>query len=72
MDYEIENQKGAGKFKMENLIWKINNENENGGYWYCSGCGAVYRYPQNWNPPASYCMRCKREWVEKEIKNESE
>ena len=28
MGYEIKNQKGAGKFKMENLIWKIKNRNK--------------------------------------------
>lgn len=70
MGYEIENQKGAGKFKMENLIWKIDNENENGGYWYCSCCGAIYRQPRFWKPYANYCMRCKSEWAGKENENE--
>ena len=25
-------------FKMENLIWEIDNENENGGYWVLQYC----------------------------------
>lgn len=66
MAHEIENQKGAGKLEMEKLIWKIENEHENGGYWFCSCCGAIYRQAQNWKPYASYCMRCHVEWREEE------
>ena len=50
---------------MENLIWKIDSENKNGGYWYCSCCGAIYRQSKNWKPPTNYCMRCKSEWAGK-------
>lgn len=39
------------------LLWDSENE-----YWYCSCCGAVYRKPQNWKPPADYCMRCRVRW----------
>lgn len=50
---------------MENLIWKIDNENSNDGYWVCSCCGAKYGFPQNWIPKASYCMKCHAEWRQK-------
>lgn len=62
MGYEIKNQKGAGEFQMKNLIWKIDNENENGGYWECEHCGAIYNQSQNWKPFADYCMKCKGDW----------
>ena len=56
----------ATKIKIENqnpkLIWFNDSGNENGGYWYCSVCGAIYHQPQNWKPYSSYCMRCKNEW----------
>lgn len=42
---------------MMELLWDSENK-----YWYCSCCGAVYRKPQNWNPPADYCMRCRVRW----------
>ena len=35
---------------MENLIWKIDSQNLNGGYWECAHCGAIYNRPENWNP----------------------
>lgn len=54
---------------MKNVELVFDSKNK---YWYCSGCGAVYRYPENWNPPASYCMRCRREWTEAIDKNEKD
>ena len=45
--------------KNAQLIFDSKNE-----YWYCSKCGAVYRQPENWNPPCDYCMRCKIQWAE--------
>lgn len=52
---------------MENeeakLVWVNVKDKEYGGYWYCSVCGTIYHQPQNWNPYANYCMRCKSEWV---------
>lgn len=50
---------------MENLIWKIDKQNHNGGYWVCSCCGAKYGFPQNWKPKADYCMKCHVEWRQK-------
>lgn len=47
---------------MKNLIWMIDNQNLNGGYWECVYCGAIYSRPQNWNPPTDYCMKCRKEW----------
>lgn len=47
---------------MENLIWKIDNQNLNGGYWECQHCGAIYGRPENWNPNIDWCMKCKKEW----------
>ena len=47
---------------MENLIWKIDDQNENGGYWVCPHCGAVYNQPRYWKPMADYCMKCKGAW----------
>lgn len=47
---------------MKNLIWKNEDQNENGGYWECQYCGAIYNQPQNWKPFSDYCMKCKREW----------
>ena len=47
---------------MKNLIWKNKDQNENGGYWECKYCGAIYNQPQNWKPFADYCMKCKGEW----------
>lgn len=61
MGYEIKSQKGVGKFKMENLIWKIDSKNENGGYWICQHCGAIYNRPENWVPNIDWCMKCKKE-----------
>lgn len=67
--YKIQNQKGATKLETKNifskLIWQTNAEEEYGGYWYCSVCGAIYRQPKNWKPYASYCMRCHSEWEER-------
>ena len=48
---------------MENLIWKIDIQNLNGGYWECQYCGAIYNQPKNWEPIADYCMKCKGEWI---------
>lgn len=45
------------KFDLENK-----DQNENGGYWECEYCGAIYNQPQNWKPFADYCMKCKGEW----------
>lgn len=56
------NPKRSGKIQMENLIWKIDKQNHNGGYWVCSCCDVKYGFPQNWKPKADYCMRCKAEW----------
>ena len=47
---------------MENLIWKIDNQNLNGGYWECVHCGAIYSRPQNWIPNIGRCTKCKKEW----------
>ena len=47
--------------KETKLIWHKDVQEEYGGYWYCSCCGAIYHQPQNWIPYANYCMRCKSE-----------
>ena len=62
MTYEIGNQKGASKLQMKNLIWKIDIQNLNGGYWECQYCGAIYNQTKNWNPPTDWCMKCRMEW----------
>ena len=48
--------------KSKNLIWKIEIENENGGYWVCPYCGVSYHTPHNQKPKAKFCMKCKGEW----------
>ena len=48
---------------MENLIWEIDNQDSNGGYWKCPYCGAIYHQPHYWNPPADWCMKCGKEWI---------
>ena len=45
---------------MENLKWILDPET-NEWVWQCQYCGAIYRQPQNWNPPA-WCMKCRKEW----------
>lgn len=47
---------------MKNLIWKFNKEKEI-GYWECKFCGAIYYRPENWEPPTTWCMKCRREWI---------
>lgn len=42
---------------MKKLIWKINNENENGLH-----CGKIYNRPQNWIPNIDQCMKRRKEW----------
>ena len=45
---------------MENakLIWDQEKK-----AWICTGCGAIYFQPKNWIPKASYCMKCRKEWM---------
>lgn len=64
MNLKFKIEIGDAKFKMKNLIWKIEIENENGGYWECTYCGARYNLPENSKPKTKFCMKCKGEWEE--------
>ncbi len=44
------------------LHWIEDSKMENGGFWVCPVCGAVYCRPKDWIPKASYCMKCKVNW----------
>ena len=51
-----------------NLDWVEDSKMENGGFWVCPICNAVYFRPQNWIPKTNYCMKCKTKWFN-EVEN---